>query len=193
MSAVTVRPARPADYPALAELTVAAYRADGQSRPGFAYESTLADVDSRAAAGELLVAGVAATGRVVGGVLFVLPGSEYAELSRPGEAEFRMLAVHPDAQRRGVGEALVRACLERAVAHGCHSVVICTRDFAYAAQRLYQRLGFVRLPERDWSPLPGVNLLALRLDLTGHEAAGGPAAVGDAEAVGTPGGRPVGD
>lgn len=185
MSAITVRPARPADHPALAELTVAAYRADGQSRPGFAYESVLADVDSRAAAGELLVAEAEETGRVVGGVLFVLPGSEYAEISRPGEAEFRMLAVHPDAQRRGVGEALVRACLARAVEHGCHAVVICTRDFAQPAQRLYQRLGFVRLPERDWSPLPGVNLLALRLDLTGpeldragHEATGAAATGG---------------
>jgi hypothetical protein len=29
-----------------------------------------------------------------------------------------------------------------------------------AAHRLYERLGFTRLPERDWAPLPGVNLMA---------------------------------
>mgnify|MGYP004634202519 FL=1 len=28
-----------------------------------------------------------------------------------------------------------------------------------AAQRLYQRLGFTRLPERDWQPAPGIDLL----------------------------------
>jgi hypothetical protein len=33
------------------------------------------------------------------------------------------------------------------------------------AHRLYQRLGFVRCPERDWSPLPGVELVVYRLDL----------------------------
>jgi hypothetical protein len=28
-----------------------------------------------------------------------------------------------------------------------------------AAHRLYQRLGFTRLPERDWSAAPGVDLM----------------------------------
>ena len=43
--------------------------------------------------------------------------------------------------------------------------MICARDFTVTAHRLYARLGFVRTPERDWTPMPGVNLLALRLDL----------------------------
>jgi hypothetical protein len=30
---------------------------------------------------------------------------------------------------------------------------------------LYARLGFRRTPERDWSPMDGVRLLALRMDL----------------------------
>ncbi|WP_338065033.1 hypothetical protein [Thermobifida fusca] len=40
-----------------------------------------------------------------------------------------------------------------------------------AAQRLYASEGFVRLPERDWSPQPGVPLLAygLRLSARGQE------------------------
>lgn len=142
---------------------MAAYRADGQMTPGHPYEATLADAGARAAGGELLVAEDGATGEVVGSVLFVLPGSGYAELSGPGEAEFRMLAVDPAAQGRGVGEALVRACLARAADLGCTAIMISTRDLAEAAHRLYARLGFVRVPERDWSPLPGVNLLALRL------------------------------
>ena len=102
----------------------------------------------------------------MGGVLFALPGSSYALLARPDEAEFRMLAVSPSAQGRGVGAALVGACRDLAVQVGASAIIICTRDFAHAALRLYARLGFVRMPERDWSMLPGVNLLALRLDLT---------------------------
>jgi hypothetical protein len=36
---------------------------------------------------------------------------------------------------------------------------------AATARRLYERLGFQRAPELDWSPVPGVNLLALRREL----------------------------
>jgi ribosomal protein S18 acetylase RimI-like enzyme len=170
MSQVRVRPAEPADYPAVARLTVDAYAADGQLNEASAsYASTLADVAARADAGTLLVA-VEGAG-ILGSVLYVEPGSQYAELSRPGEAEFRMLAVDPAAQGRGAGRALVQACVDRATAAGCTAVVICVRDFAVAAQKLYQALGFARVPDLDWSPLPGVDLLALRLDI--HHDHGG--------------------
>jgi hypothetical protein len=39
-----------------------------------------------------------------------------------------------------------------------------------AAHRLYERLGFTRLPERDWSPLPGVHLMAYGLELSAASA-----------------------
>ncbi|HEX6967322.1 MAG TPA: GNAT family N-acetyltransferase [Micromonosporaceae bacterium] len=173
MSGLYVRPARPEDYDAIAELTVAAYRADGQldGQPigELDYARELADVPARAKAGELLVAVDEATGAVVGSVLFVLPDTPYAELSRPGEAEFRMLAVDPAFQGRGAGEALARACVDRAIESNFRAVVLCTRSFAMPAQRLYARLGFVRTPERDWSPAPGIDLLAMRLDLSAHD------------------------
>jgi ribosomal protein S18 acetylase RimI-like enzyme len=162
---VHVRSATPADYEAIGRLSVAAYEADGQLGAGTDYARVLADVATRAAAGDVLVA----TGpgdEVLGSVLFVLPGSRYAELSQPGEAEFRMLAVDPAAQGRGVGQALVEACITRARARQASAIVICVRDFSAAAQRLYQRLGFVRRPELDWKPLETVQLLALRLDLS---------------------------
>ena len=34
-----------------------------------------------------------------------------------------------------------------------------------AAQRLYERLGFTRLPERDWSPVPGIDLIVYSREL----------------------------
>jgi hypothetical protein len=37
-----------------------------------------------------------------------------------------------------------------------------------AAHRLYDEAGFARLPERDWSPEPGVKLLAYGLVLDGE-------------------------
>ncbi|MEH0843877.1 GNAT family N-acetyltransferase [Micromonospora sp. CPCC 205711] len=166
MTGPLVRPATPADHAAVARLTVAAYEADGQLKGEHGYAVTLADVATRAEHGEILVAVDEVTGDVLGSVTLVRPGSRYAELSGPGEAEFRMLAVDPAAQGRGAGEALARACVDRAAAQGCTAVMICVRDgMAAPARRLYERLGFVRAPEKDWSPAPRVELLGLRLQL----------------------------
>ena len=74
-----------------------------------------------------------------------------------------MLAVAPATRGRGVGEALVRICLDRFRDDGCRGVVISTLAEMAAAHRLYERLGFVRDPERDWSPLDGVDLIAFRI------------------------------
>ncbi|MET8362663.1 GNAT family N-acetyltransferase [Micromonospora sp. NPDC005194] len=166
MSGLLVRLADSADFPAVARLTVAAYEADGQLKGEHGYGAVLADVSTRAASGEVLVAVDEATGAVRGSVTFVLPGTPFAELSGPGEAEFRMLAVDPAAQGRGVGAALAQACVDRAAELGCTAVVICVRaGMAVSAHRLYERLGFVRMPEKDWSPVEGVALLGLRLEL----------------------------
>ena len=59
--------------------------------------------------------------------------------------------------------ALSAAFTVRAAGHG--AMVICTEPQMYAAHRLYQRLGFRRVPERDWSPTPGIDLLAYRRPL----------------------------
>ncbi|WP_327034121.1 GNAT family N-acetyltransferase [Micromonospora ureilytica] len=167
MTGLRVRPAEPADFPAVARLTVAAYEADGQLKGEHGYGEVLADVATRAASGEVLVAVDEVTGAVLGSVTFVLPGTRFAELSGPGEAEFRMLAVDPGAQGRGVGAALVETCVDRATELGCTAMVICVRaGMADPAHRLYSRRGFVRFPEKDWSPAPGVDLLGLRLELT---------------------------
>ncbi|WP_330465452.1 GNAT family N-acetyltransferase [Micromonospora zamorensis] len=167
MTGLRVRPAEPADFPAVARLTVAAYEADGQLKGEHGYGEVLADVSSRAASGEVLVAVDEVTDAVLGSVTFVLPGTPFAELSGPGEAEFRMLAVDPGAQGRGVGAALAQACVARAVELGCTALVICVRaGMADSAHRLYSRLGFVRAPEKDWAPAAGVDLLGLRLTLT---------------------------
>jgi hypothetical protein len=35
-----------------------------------------------------------------------------------------------------------------------------------AAHRIYERLGFRRAPDRDWSPVPGVDLIAFVVSLS---------------------------
>ena len=142
------------------DLCVDAYRASGHLDEGDAYTDTLRDAEERARNGVLLVA--VRDGDVVGTVTICPAGSPFSETGTEDECEFRFLAVAPAAWRSGVGEALVAACEEWAIDHGKSAHVICVVDGNRAAERLYERLGFERLPERDWSPRDGVSLRAYR-------------------------------
>jgi ribosomal protein S18 acetylase RimI-like enzyme len=159
---LSVEPARPEDYPRIAELTVGVYVDGGLATPAYAPE--LADVEGRASRSELLVVRDTA-GRVVGSVALVLAGDFGNVTASDAEAAFRMLVVDPDVQGQGVGRLLVTECLERARAAGKRRMVLSTDPLMTAAHRLYERLGFTRLPERDWSPVPGVDLLVYAIDL----------------------------
>jgi len=162
---VIIRRAETAELAAVGELTLAAYVADGHLSAADDYADALRAAAERDSGAELAVA-VDESGTLLGTVTFALAGSEWAEISRPGEAEFRMLAVAVPARGRGVGEALARWCVDRARAQGCTAVAICTMSGMHAAHRVYERLGFVRAQERDWSPAPQVLLIAYHLDLT---------------------------
>ncbi len=160
-------PADPADHPAIAAAGVVSRSAyvDGGHIPGRAeYANRLADAASRARQAELWLA-VDPDGTVLGSVTFAVGGSAYAEVSGQGEGEFRMLAVTEQARGRGVGEALVRCCVDRARELGLSALAISTQPSMAAAHRLYERLGFARTPERDWKPIPEVDLLTYRLAL----------------------------
>jgi GNAT superfamily N-acetyltransferase len=160
---IEVREARSDEWATLGDLIVAAYRVVGEVQAE--YLEHVRDVAGRAAACPVLVA-VDETGRVLGGVTYVPgPGTAFSEAERDGEAGFRMLAVDPAVQGRGVGRLLVEACIERARREGRSGLAILTRPFMGEAQRLYGRLGFTRAPERDWEPVPGVDLVAFVLDL----------------------------
>ncbi|MFJ5993356.1 GNAT family N-acetyltransferase [Lentzea sp. NPDC092896] len=159
MADLIIRPATEADLPAVGAVTVEAYRADGFVGAHDDYATVLADAASRFRDADLLVA-QDESGTVLGSVTVVHPGTPYAEISRPGELEFRMLAVTAAARGRGVGETLVRAVVDKAREAGATHVVLSSSEKMLAAHRLYERLGFTRLPDRDWSPLPGVDLRA---------------------------------
>ena len=163
--AVDVRRARPDELERVGELTARAYVVDELLPAGSAYLLELRRATHRADHTELLVAVDPVAGTVLGTVSFVRAGSLYADLARGDEAEFRMLAVAPAARGQGVGEALATWCVDRARADGCHAVVLSTLPVMHAAHRIYQRLGFVRTPERDWYPEPGIPLITYLLEL----------------------------
>jgi ribosomal protein S18 acetylase RimI-like enzyme len=160
MTAFDVRPAREDEYGQAGELCVRAYVAGGHLDPTDHYANTLRNAAARAASSDVLVA--VRDESIVGTVTICPAGSEWSELALDGESEFRFLAVDPSAWRTGVGEALVGAAETRARKRGQTSHVICVIDRNDGAHAFYRRLGFARLPERDWEPVPGVVLLAYR-------------------------------
>nr|WP_040385367.1 N-acetyltransferase [Citricoccus sp. CH26A] len=154
---MTVRDAREEDHAAIAHLTVASYVDGGHVHPEDAYIEHLQDVAGRAGLARVLVGEVeVGEGRdarrvVAGSVVLTLPGMPMSETARDGEFEFRMLAVDPAVQRRGVARALVRAAIDRAQQlEGIEAVVLTTMETMTSAHRLYESEGFVRVPERDW-------------------------------------------
>lgn len=164
MSEFVVRPAREEELDAIGALTVRAYQADGYFAGNDNYRPELADARSRYEESELVVA-TDADGTLLGSVTIAFPGTKYAEISHDGELEFRMLAVDPSARRRGVGEALIRAVLDRAREAGLSRVVLCSQSDRTSAHRIYERIGFRRSPERDWKPREDVLLIGFELDL----------------------------
>jgi ribosomal protein S18 acetylase RimI-like enzyme len=102
------------------------------------------------------------------GTIMLQPWPHAGEVvTGPHEAEIRALAVRPEAQGQGVGRRLLRQLMGRASERGISHLVLCTTPEMRTAHRLYEQEGFVRLPERDWSPHPGDTLLVYGLHLDG--------------------------
>jgi ribosomal protein S18 acetylase RimI-like enzyme len=160
--AVVVRRARPHDLEAVGEITVAAY-AEFTDGPDDYYLDLLRDAARRDREAELWVAEV--DGVVVGSVTIALPGSPWREIGTDDEGEFRMLAVSPDARRLGAGDALTRLVLDRFRELGFRRIVLSSLASMASAHRIYERTGYHRIPDRDWSPQPGVHLIAYAKDL----------------------------
>ena len=163
---MTVRPVRPEEHEALAALTVSAYRALLGDDIDRGYAAELADVASRAALVDVLVA-VDDHGRLEGGITYIPGPGPLAWFDDPEEAGMRMLAVDPAAQRRGVGGRLIAACVERAKTAGKARLLLHTTAPMTVAHRLYERAGFRRDPGGDQVLEGGLVLLAYVLHLGG--------------------------
>ncbi len=118
-------------------------------------------------AGILLVA--LHQGELAGAVKFY-PDASQAGLGHwpPGAASIRLMAVDPKHRGKGVGILLAQECLRRAKALGLQSIYLYTGEYMYGARKIYERLGFVRVPEYDKIPGP----IAYHLDLTRQEKSG---------------------
>jgi len=160
---VRVRLVAPHEYDAVSRLSVEAYAHDYELSDE--YRESIADVASRAREHEVWVAEDLTDGSILGTVATPRSGGHLSPLSEEGEVDFRLLAVAPAARGRGVGELLTRHVIELARQRGAERVVMNSGPRMLAAHRLYHRLGFVRLHERETRRVEGGVLLAFGYDL----------------------------
>ena len=155
---LVIRPVRDDEQQSAGALVESAYAEGGLLDNDRGYGSHVRDVPGRASIVPVLVA--ERGGAIVGSVTICPHGSGFSELAGPDEVEFRFLGVSPDAQGTGVARALVGAVEDYAAAHGLARLVLCVISDNVAAEAVYQRMGFERMPERDWWPMPQVHLRA---------------------------------
>ena len=137
--ALTVRPARPADAAAIAELVT-----------GLGYRATAGETATRLPAHRKEPPLVAEQGGVIG----ILTWHVTPVLHRPHPVgRITMMAVAKDQRRRGVGRALVEAACERLRARGCGLVEVTSNADLSGAHAFYRELGFERTSYRFAKPL----------------------------------------
>jgi GNAT superfamily N-acetyltransferase len=165
-----IREARASDRAGIEAVTLSAYEQYGVVMPPalwVRYRENIVTTLAAAPPGTQIVA--EEDGRIIGAVLLYPAG---ARLDPAGGGsmtltfpEVRLLAVGPSARGQGIGALLIDECVRRARESGAEALTLHTTDMMRAAMRLYERLGFRRMPELDFEPAPGVTVKGFRLDL----------------------------
>ena len=157
-----VREVRPEEYEEAGRVTRRAYEEFGNWGD---YGERLADVAGRA--GRTLVLVAVEDDRILGTTTLEvnhrIEGGRPRQPLRPEEAHIRMLGVAPDARSRGVGRALVEACIREARRHGKSVLTLHTAEEMTVARAMYEAMGFTRMEDEVYPD--GFVLLGYRLPL----------------------------
>ncbi|WP_299165458.1 GNAT family N-acetyltransferase [uncultured Arthrobacter sp.] len=170
---LTIRRVTATDYDDVRRITRDAYLHAGYfSEADHPYVQVLANVEHRAEHAEVWVA--EEEGVVVGSFAITFEGQRYTDIAIAGELEFRMLAVDPAAQRGGIGRRMVEWIIDYARSlEGIDAVSLTSGSDMVRAHRLYESLGFERVPSRDWwVPDEDIQLWVFRLALQSNKQVG---------------------
>jgi GNAT superfamily N-acetyltransferase len=146
-----VRDAVPADYQAIRDVVIAAYRqyADLITQDIFSpYLADVLDLETHARYGRLFVVEV---DEQIKGFAAFYPDATVQRVGFPaGWASGRALAVHPSARSLGVARALLATGERVAREAGAPVFAFHTHSFMTSAMALYERLGYRRAPQFDY-------------------------------------------
>ena len=169
---VTVRDARPDEFGVLGKLLVGVYSSlDGFPTPAQQphYYELLANIGHfTQKPGARVLAAVTPTGELGGGVVYFGDMTQYGSggiaTSVKNASGIRLLGVSQQHRNSGAGTALTSACLQMARQDGHSQVILHTTQAMQIAWRLYERLGFVRSDDLDFSQ-QGLPVFGFRLKL----------------------------
>jgi GNAT superfamily N-acetyltransferase len=171
-ASLTIRDLQPAEFDALGRLMVDVYsKLDGFPSPAEQphYYELLANIGhfTEKPDARVLVA-VSAEGDLVGGVVYFGDMAHYGSggiaTSIRDASGIRLLAVDPRFRNAGAGRALTNACIRLARERGHSQVILHTTRAMATAWGLYERLGFTRAEELDFSQ-EGFPVFGFRLPL----------------------------
>ena len=142
MSNFTVRPIEARDDADVANIIRTVMPEFGANGPGFAiHDAEVGAMHGAYSRPRCAYFVVELDGRVVGG-----GGVAPLENGDPSVCELRKMYFLPVLRGRGAGEALMARCLDAARAMGFRQCYLETLSGMDAAQRLYERTGFSRIP-----------------------------------------------
>lgn len=168
---IKIRDAQESDFQAMQDVTITAYQEYAAIMPAGAWaeyrDSIVSAITGEGAPADKIVA--EQDGIIVGsvillaaGTIFHVPNGEEMVMEWP---EVRLLAVPPQARGQGIGAMLMEECINRTRQVGASSITLHTTDMMQTAMQMYERRGFVRVPELDFHPVPEVVIKGYRLDL----------------------------
>ncbi len=167
---LSIRDARDSDRDAIRNVTLSAYEQYAALMPSEhwqGYRQSMLDTLDEEGPAEKIVA--EQDGTVVGSVLLYPAGAPAygpdGSSAARDQPEMRLLAVAPAARGQGVASALVEECVRRARQAEASALTLHTTDMMEVALRMYERRGFVRAPELDFHPAPGVVIKGYCLSL----------------------------
>ena len=169
---LTIRDLEPAEHDALGQLMVEVYSGlAGFPTPAEQprYYELLANIGAFAEQpGVRVLVAVTAEGELAGGVVY------FADMARYGSggsatavrnaSGIRLLGVAPGFRQSGAGKALTAACIQLAREAGHAQVILHTTQAMRIAWGLYERLGFARSDDLDFSQ-QGLPVYGFRLAL----------------------------
>lgn len=165
---IRIRDARADEQHVIRELTLAAYEEYAHVMVPSAWRglhnALLNALDGENAAQRIVAEH---NGMVVGSVMLFPPeGAGYGDGAADANwPELRLLAVASEVRGMGVGTALVRECMRRAKQADAKALGLHTSASLQTAIGMYERMGFVRVPEYDFQPEGAELVMAYRKDL----------------------------
>ena len=163
-----MRDVEAAELDTVARMVLSAYKEYAELLPPDAwanYSQDILDVHGRLEESDLIVA--VQDGTVVGAVTFYPTDKRRESLSWPSDwTGIRLVGVAPESRGQGIGRMLVEECIKRSREQEASAVGLHTTPIMTIAAAMYERIGFVRVPEFDHHPRPDWTVAAYKFDLS---------------------------